>query len=634
MALLGDELRDSVQQIKAPVSLKSIDEKVDRFEQRLNGKLLPFLGLHGALLTLLYLSSPDSENVEFHTWISSLVLPMALLVCASITVFYYFRERSVEIPGGAAFTAALAIMVAFYTPLPIPDAVYLVLPILPCLLVILLNAKSIISDYEFNTLWLYIPLFFMLDDWLTTLEQFVIVLVLYVPAIYVKFTLQPKSIKLPLGLSLMVFLGFIIKHNTDSNTLISILVVLALVLFVIYSFRIRHQVGSSLRHFLAEAIVVGLWTLLVFLADFDFENALKAWGIGIALYQSICLVFLARRSLSGEPESDEKNAAGNSALRQGWFSERDARLVWLQVASIAILGEWIIEDMLEDTFGIESPALGFLIMVLPFIPLFHRFGAPFLALTTRLMIAGCLLSIANEFQSELETRYTAESATGGPDALRADFLAAWPGELAIPLFAFVTALLACLRFKSSYQVPWWRGLVRPRHMALIRRTGRLVVSNANRIAFVGGFISALAALINWIRYAGSGGGESGDGQRSRELLLLLSHLYAVAITTVFLRYILGCCNRELNPELTVSALNFADGDLVSMVAFCLGGILLYLIGVFSRDYLARFFASAFVVIPLIAMVSSSENELGFLAMVVFICSLALFGFGLLRGIHR
>lgn len=71
-----------VEQTKAPLSRQSIEEKVEVFERWLNSKILPLLGLHGTLLSMIYLieETPAVENfAPGHSLLPALTLAAAAL---------------------------------------------------------------------------------------------------------------------------------------------------------------------------------------------------------------------------------------------------------------------------------------------------------------------------------------------------------------------------------------------------------------------------------------------------------------------------------------------------------------------------------------------------------------------------
>ncbi len=622
--LQGDPLEGVVEQLRAPVSRHSIDERVQLFERRINGRILPFLGLHGTLLALVYLienSSAVAVLSENHALLPALTLGVPAALCSLLVASFHFTGRARDVSGGTAVACCLGLLTALLLPfdgalaaLPLSAAVAL------CLMLLALNATGKVSDYDFNTVWLYLPLIVLVVGRPSGVEQMIVAIAVYGPAIYVKFGLQRAANKVPLGFSVLVFLSLIIEDNGESEGLIAAMVLLVLALFVVSSFRMRHVTGSSYRYFLADTIIMGLWAVLVGLMGHDDEStSIFVWGLGVAAYQGLAFLLLARKQ--GMGDSHEARA----------LTERDARLVWLQIATVTIFGELVIESVLERQFGIDKAYVGLLIIIAPFIPLFCWLRTPLLALATRLWIGGCLVFAAVEASSQLAERYTVLAEGQTLEDLRAAFVDSWASELTWLVLAFLVALAATRRIAPAYEVAWWRGLIRARHVVLLRRCIRLVIANASRIAFVGGFISAAAALVNWMRYASGGA----TGQRSQELLLVGAHVYAVAITTLFFRYALGCCDAAAYPPLAASPLSFAGGDGTFVLACCLWGTLLYLRGVMAHDYLARFFAAAFVVTPIATFsINNTWNDTAFFAEVALACCFALFGFGLFRRLAR
>ncbi len=610
-----NSLEDLAQQAEAPIDRGSIDAKVEVFERRMNGKILPFAGLHGTLLALVYLIRETELFMDLavrNTFLPAFVVFCIAAVCGFGVLSYRVLAGDREVPGAAALAIALAMIGALMLPwIPLGA----VLAVAFYLLLLALNAFRLAGDYEFNTVSLYLPVILLVVGGLAGAEQLIAGTALYAPAIYVKFRHQPQSNKLALGVSVLVYLAIAIEDNAETQGLIAAMVSAVLLLFIVYSIRTRHLPGSSYRHFLTDAILVGLWGVLVSTFGIDDEAVtLAVAGFGIAIYQGIRLVQL---------QAQETQTSASLA-------ERDARLAWLQIAAVMIFANMIIDALLEAALELEIVYPALLLVVLPFVPLYWRLQSPFLALATRLWIGGCLLGAVHETLSVFHWDYVSVTFDKTAAELRDDFLAGFGGELFWAVFALLAGMIATLRTETRVELPWWRGVVPPRPMVLVRRSARLVIANANKIAFVGGFIAAIAALFNWLRYAG---GERG-GLRSRDLLLLGVHVYAVAMSVLFARFLEGCCDVEAYPALEAALLSFPQYGLPYVLAFCFWGIALYLRGVILHDYLARFFAIAFVTMPLLTYgTNNSPEDAAFLAEVILICCFSLFCFGLLRRIR-
>ena len=600
--------------VPAPIGRHTIDEKVETFERRMNGKILPFLGLHGSLITLVYIfEETDIPDwiAAVSPWLSGFVLLAIALLFGLLTGFYQRFGKARDISGGGAIAFSLAIVAVLSLPI---DQVGLVLAAAIHLLLLVLNATSQIDDYEINTVWIYLPAFFFLIAHPSGEEQLLLAVALYGPAIYVKFFRQPGVNKVPLGFSILIYLFLAIKDNAESEALISAMVLAVLVLFIYHSYRMRRLAGSSYRHFLFDAILVGLWGLLVYLVpDVDDDDKIVAWGIGVAAYQGIQIYL---RFVGRQPSTR-------------LMEERGARLSWLQIGAVAIFGQFIVEEIMERLFGFDALYATILLIVAFFVPVYRLLQSAFLALTTRLWVAGCLVAAVIQTKKRFEWEFLVESNAETPEALRGLFLAGHVNDLILVVFALLVGLASTFRIQPEPSLAWWRGMVRARHMALVRRGVRLVIANANRIAFVGGIISAIAAMVNWMRYAGSDRG----GLHSRDLILVGVHVYAVAISVLLARYWVGCCDLRTFPELEANPLVFATGDLPYVLACCTWGVALYLNGVILKDYLARFFATAFVVMPLLTYgINNSPDDASFLALVGLICCFSLVCFGLLRRI--
>ncbi len=607
-----DPLDSVVQQTKAPIARNTISEKVEIFERRINGKILPFLGLHGTLIALIYIveSTPLPGLIAPEgSLLPGLASLAVALLCSLLTFVFQYLKRSEDIFGGTSIAACLAMIGLLQLDLgtlslAAASAIYLIL--------LFLNATARVADNEINTVWVYLPFIFLVVGEPSGPAQMVCAVALYGPAIYVKFVLQPESNKLALGFSALVFLALIIKDNTDSQGLIGAMVFLVLVLFIIYAYRMRHVAGSSYRHFVTDAIIMGLWAVLVgtLLGDAS-DNPLVLWGVGVALYQGLLLAALKTRAAAGAETA----------------AERGARLAWLQIAAVAIFFIPLGEDLLHDALGSDGEYVAVLIIVMFFIPLFRLLQSPFLALATRLWIAGCLFIVVSDTQHDFEVDYLRPLLDETPADLRAKFLLEVDSALWLAVFALLVGLASTIRAGTVREPTWWRGLVRDRHMVLARRGARLVIDNANRIAFVGGFISAVVALFNWIRFAGS----DRRGVSSRDVMLIGVHVYAVAMTVLFARYLLSCCDPEAESLLRANPLAFLQEDWPYVLACCAWGLVLYLHGIFRRDPLARFFAAAFITMPLAtyALNNSVENS-SFFAFVALSCCVSLFFLGLLR----
>jgi len=607
---MADQLQSVVEQARAPIDRATIDEKVETFERRLNGKILPFVGLHGTLIALLY--AIDGTTLVESIAQAGALLPalLALAVaalCGLMTALFHQLGRARDIFGGTAIAFSLALVGVLLAPYGLASVAA---AIALHLLLLVLNAQGRAGDYEINTVWVYLPFIFLVVGDLSGIEPMLSAVAVYGPAIYVKFVRQPQSNKLALGFSALAYLSFIIEHNSDSTLLIAAMVALVLALFVVYAFRLRHLAASSYRHFATDAIVMGLWGVLVgtVLADVA-ENPLVVWGFGVAAYQGFLLTVLARK-----------------APADATLAERGARLAWLQLAALAILGE-LVAGAVQGASGIDAPYAAVLIVAAPFIPLFRLLRSPFLALTTRLCIAASLFAAAVDTYDNFGRSYHATGPQETPAALRESFLVGFDSTLALAVFALLVGLAGTLRVGPVAEPAWWRGLVRPRHMVLTRRATRLVVENANRIAFVGGFIAAVVALFDWIRFAGS----DRRGVSSRDVLLIGVHVYAVAMTVLLGRYLYACCETEAEPLLRAGPLTFPAGDYIYVAACCAWGLALYLQGVLRHDHLARFFATGFIAMPLVTFgINNTAEDSSFLAYVVLTCCFSLFFLGLVR----
>jgi len=606
-----ESLQDLARQTKAPIAAGSIDEKVAVFESRMNGRILPFVGLHGCLLTLVYLLRETdllTAPAVRDSLLPALVMAGLAALCGLVTALGQAGGKR-SLPGGAAFAVGLGMLAILQTPwMPAATAAAVVL----YWVLVALNATGRSADYEFNTATLYLPVIFLLSAEISGGAQLAAGLALYAPAIYLKFRHQPHSSKMALGFSLLAYLAITIRDNADTQGLIAAMVAVVLVLFIVYSFRTRHLAGSAYRHFLTDAILAGLWAVLVWTLGLeDWGANLALAGLGIAAYQGIALSLLKRRKAEGMARA----------------AERDARLGWLQIATVLVLADILVDVLLEGLLDSDLVYPAVLIVVLPFVALYRHLRSGFLALTTRLWIGGCLLTAVNETRDLFYWDFLISNIGKAPAEVHGDVLELIAGQLFWLVFALAAGMAATLRARAVREVPWWRGLVPPRPMVHLRRSARLVIANANRIAFVGSIIAALSALFTWLRYAGG----DGRGLRSRDLMLLGVHVYAVAITVLFMRYLEGCCDEEAYPALDLALLTFPQYGLPYVLAFCLWGLALYLRGVILRDTLARFFATGFVAMPLVTFtVNNSLGDAVFLAEVALICCFSLFCFGLLR----
>lgn len=605
--------------LKAPIAKTSADGKVETFERRLNGKFLPFVGLHGMLLALFYLvaelelSSPVDGAVPL--W-PVILLAVAALTSGTTAIVYHLRGRAHDGAGGAG----VAVILAMVTSLLLPTGDIGVAVALAIFLTLLtLNARGWVSDYDTNTVFVYLPLMFFVVRDLPLWTQLLSAVGLFGAATFVKFLLQPQSNKVPLGFSMLVFLFVLTKRSGDEQLLASILVLLAMILFTVYGFRNRRATGSSYRHFLFDAIIMGLWGVLVATFEAPDDDLLVLWGIGVVIYQSVALVLLGLRG----------------AADPGTLASSGARWVWIQIGVFASFVDYLVEGVLRQMWGVDptyASEVGGLMILVVFIPVYHILKSRFLALATRIGISAGVLSLGVATCKDFTSRYVNQVDEFTPDMLRVHLLSEYQTDLFWLVFAFLVGLAATLRVPPAPEMAWWRGLIWARHMVLVRRAGRLIGANANRIAFVGGFIAALAALAKWIRYAA--GEQQGAG--SRALMLLCVFVFGVAMTILFGRYLESCCEPGAYPLLQASPLEFIEGDLVYVLSWCCWGTLFYLYGVTFKDCLARFFAISFVLMPLIAF---DTDTLGldkkvFLAEMVLACCFSLFSFGILRRVAR
>jgi hypothetical protein len=414
-----------------------------------------------------------------------------------------------------------------------------------------------------------------------------------------------------LGFGMLVFLSLVIATGGDAEALVSFLVFLALLLFVVYGFRNRHVTGSSYRYFLFDVVVMGLWATLIFTMDLSGEAPIVVWGTGVVLYEGIAITMLAHRGVSG--------AAAIAA--------RGAHMVWIQIGCFAVFYELLVETILRDAFGVEFEFVGVLLIIAPFILFFRVLKSRFLALSTRLWIGITLAQAADTLLDKYQYQFAYNIDAAPSETLRTDLLSVYATDLIWVAFGFLIGIAATVRVPPVESIAWWRGLIWPRHMVLLRKMGRLIMANASRIAFIGGMLSAIGALLKWMQYAG--GKHQGFG--SRNLMLLGVYVYAVAMTNLFGRFLYYCCAVSDTTVLKSPLLEFASGDLIYVLSWCVWGLLLYLYGVFIKDYLARFFSIGFVLMPIVMYASNNtlSNE-SFFAQTALSCCVGLFCLGLLR----
>jgi len=604
---------------KAPISRSSIGANIDIFERRMNGSILPFLGLHGGFLALLYLLQHNDLlirlAIRFGTdWALGVLLVGVAGAILGLDTALRFAAKTRRVPGAVALAQCLVAVAAIATFGLFQPVFALAIFIATSWALLAANAVGWVSDHEADTSLVYLPLIcFVVGDFGLFLH-FVTAIALYAPAVIVRFLARPQAGKLALGLSAILFLGSLLEQSDGEEGLVGLLVLAVLVTFVVHTIRVRHTTGAGLRYFIADLIVVSLWGILVTLATKDSQtlqvvDVAEIWGSGIVAFTGVAMTVGWMRG---------RGRAGDA--RAFLTPATDAHLVWLMIAMFAVTSEWI-----ASAYDASShPYIAPMTVALPFVVAALWLRAPFLAFGARLAMGIVLLNAFLVEQDRLADAVLMAGEAGTPEALYRTFLDRWDAELAWVGFVFAVAYLATVSIRPAYDVAWWRGLIRPRHAAHLRRGWRLTMDNATRIALIGGVLATLGAVLKWFGLAGA-------RHFSRDALLIAVHLFGAAITVLYLRFAVWCCEGPGLDRLQEPPFVFLERDIAFVAAACAWGLVLYLRGVLGGEFLARFFATAFVVAPLAGFLTNNAPEDGvFLAETAVICGLTLFCFGLVR----
>lgn len=466
--------------------------KLDRFVTEV---LLPFLGFHGSMIATLILSQTD-ETVFL---VASVLLPATAVV---LIAYFRFRGDRLELADRTRYAAAifcflmvgiLGLEAAGYS-WPTPSAFFLVSGFV---LVLCAIEAKIFPPGCLNAIGIYLALFLVVF-WQEegTLLPVVVYLICLVSALI--YLAHRKDLSSAVGLLAGVAIVLFGEIDREDGPSAQIYLVLAVIVgaIIVYEVWARHGRQSDQRFFLVQGLVVVILGVSAFLLDpRDGEVGMSLRWLAAVIAYAVLMHFV--RKGQGNP----------------------TRVSW--VAIVATFAVWMNFDTSYLVFHeLWLPTILTAAIVLVLVGFSEAIGNSFVRLVAAVMTAGLcfyLLLAVEDFSGrvlyEVEKfapagRSDLENLESGSDLVIDDVFALHQLSLQF-LFAVGFGVAVSVSQSRSFEkgLPWWRGLIRDRHVVYLRRLYRLSVNAVKSIPIVGNILSVAQTVLKSLKYI------KGDGSK-------------------------------------------------------------------------------------------------------------------------
>jgi len=157
--------------------------------------------------------------------------------------------------------------------------------------------------------------------------------------------------------------------------------------------------------------------------------------------------------------------------------------------------------------------------------------------------------------------------------------------------AIIIAMLIASYSRPTSQLAWWRGLIKPRHVVVIRSIYRTISDKIRTAPIIGWFFNAFLATLTSIRFI------KGNNEKVSvyDFLLVILHVIAAIGTTKFSNILLlgGLSINDIDTSLAWS-------EMVSFVlSWSLWGLLLSIRGYLQSSLFFSFLGFVFLCVPII-----------------------------------
>jgi hypothetical protein len=548
--------------------------KLDRF---ITETLLPFLGFHGSMIATLILSQTDEP--VFH--VASILLPATAVV---LIAYFRFRGDRLELADRTRYAAAifcflmvgiLGLEVAGLS-WPTPSAFVLVSGFL---LVLCAIEARIFPAGALNAIGIYLALFLAVfwQEQGTLLPVIVYLICLVSALVYLAHRKDLSSaVGLLAGIAIVLF-GEIDREDGPSAQIYLVLAVIVGAI-IVYEVWARHGRQSDQRFFLVQGLVVVILGVSAFLVEpRDGEVGMSLRWLAAVVAYAVLMYFV--RKGQGNP----------------------TRVCW--VAIVAVFAVWMNFDPSDQVFHeLWLPVLLTAAIVLGLVEFSGAIGNSFVRLVAAVMTAGLcfyLLLAVEDFSDRVlyevrqfapEGRSGLETLESGPDlVIDNEYALHQLSLLFLSAVGFLVAVFVSQGRSFEDGLPWWRGLIRDRHIVYLRRLYRLSVNAVKSIPIIGNILSVAQTVLTSLKYI------KGDGSKldAGDLLFGVANVLLVLSIIASMKAIFIADGLTAEGEIS-DKFNF----VVTVASWAVWGSVIYLWGRLIGSLYYVLLGVAFIVCPI------------------------------------
>lgn len=577
-----------------PNTIQVRTEKLDGF---LNGLMLPFVGLHVAMIGTLILGDDSPDEYKALGFVF-------LLVGLGIAAIAWLQWRSDngQLPRQAP-SATFCFLLAAAVTLPWTTIAAVLIALLYGVLALLVYRK-VCSAIEIVFPSIYVALF-EVTFWS---EDFHLALLLFVACFAMGGATLARLKKMQYAIGLLIGAAILLVSKIQADVSDEWAIGTVAVLFAaaggIYELLVGGRQFSNLRHFLSQGVVALLFLVVIALVMSDSDESLVwIWVVAVAIYSGIMVSLRPNEGVS---------------TRAGWIAI---------TILIGILMDY--ESSAQGGGSTWGPMIACLGLVVGLAYSAKHLGSAFVHNLSQMLLVllGLLIYVhIRDIEDAVLPSSPADVAGNDPAALSASARENRPaivGAAVLVVLAYITGYIMTRAYTYPKAIAWWRGLIRPRHAVIVRKLFRAATEQVQGIPFVGGFLTAILVAIRSLRYLKGGSAPISFGDLVEIALNIFVALSATILLKLWLvpRFVAGDA---------VAAIENANraGFIAAWVSW---GILLYLRGVWSNRAQLVFLGVGFVVVPPVKFMAVEQfPQAPFLAAIFMTSGLALCLFGLVR----
>jgi len=468
-----DEFLKSVKDFSEGIDKSVLHLRADRVDKILNLDVIPSVGLHLSLIGTCAIVAGFPKNSTTYILFCSIA---AAIFISHLALTRIVPPRVGVLGACAAFVTASAVSAPIGV---VPSALVLggAYAVVALLVVVRrIDPKELLFAPFYSALMIYVS-HFSPDGLLLFSPLFGISIIALTWS--GNMTVSPG-----LFVGFILILSYEIDHHDLNEFVLAGICALGLVSLLVYIVRTVEVLNSNLRNFLSQ----GLASLTILVILTIFENELKSpwiWPATLGFFFGGVHLFRGREGL---------------ATSISWFCIAVTAAIWRQSGdSLPWSGSWDTRVRLVATLAVAEG------LFIAGEALRNRFAGN-VARLLFLGVGGLCFALTNAVNSDL-LAYLKNYRSGSSPEL-AEMLRWNSGALAVACaLVLLSALGAALSYESTFAirpVPWWRGLVKPRHAVLARTGFRILVKWLASVPILGALLKVLQAGPGALRYLKTG----------------------------------------------------------------------------------------------------------------------------------